>query len=197
LENLWLIPNIVFPNRKRLRKAFAIFFLSLFLFNVAGYYVVFWVLQFQYDLKIASIIQSGSYQEDETLEFKIPMTLPYPLQPRDFERISGKFEYQGEYYELVKQKLEKDPVHVVCLKNQDKQHLVSTMTNYVKLSNDLPGTAQKAFNFLGKLLKEYDSSSKIHLKFDSTLVHEITFSLIDFSDTPHPVQDIPSPPPRA
>ena len=180
-----------------MKKALAIFFLSLFLFNVGGYYVVFWVLQFQYDLKIASIIQAGSYQKDETVELKIPMTLPYPLQPRDFERISGKFEYQGEYYELVKQKLENDTLRVVCLKNHDKQQLVSTMTNYVKLSNDLPGTAQKAFNFLGKLLKEYNHINKAALSFDTTLLAETTFSLFDFSGTPHPIQDIPSPPPRA
>jgi hypothetical protein len=197
LENDRLILNIVFPNPKRLKKAFAIFFLSLFLFNVGGYYIVFWVLQFQYDLKIASIIQSGSYQKDETVELKIPMSLPYPLQPRDFERISGKFEYQGEYYELVKQKLDNDTLHVVCLKNHDKHQLVSTITNYVKLSNDLPGTAQKAFNFLGKLLKEYNPSNKPELSFNVALVDEITFMLFDFSDTPHPIQDIPSPPPRA
>jgi hypothetical protein len=164
---------------------------------VGGYYFVFWVLQYQYDLKIASIIDSGSYYQDETVELKIPMSLPYPLQPRDFERISGKFEYNGEYFELVKQKLENDTLHVVCLKNQDKNHLVSTMTNYVKLTNDLPGTAQKAFNFLGKLLKEYNNSNKVLFTPDPGLMAEISFVILKTSKTPLPALEIPSPPPKA
>jgi hypothetical protein len=181
-----------------LKKALAILLLFVFLFNVGGYYIVFWVLQHQYSLKIAAIIDSGSYVEEETMELKIPMTLPYPLQPRDFERISGKFEYQGEYFELVKQKLEKDTLHVIVLKNHDEKRLVSTMNQYVKLSNDLPGTEQKAYNFLGKLLKDYNHESKItFIEATTWTFSELKFRLTDASKISLPVKDIPSPPPKA
>ncbi len=171
--------------------------LMVFCFNVGGYYIVFWVLQHQNKVKIASIIDSGSYVEEETIEFKVPMTLPYS-SPWDFERISGRFEYNGEFYELVKQKLEKDTLHVVCLKNLDKKRLVSTMNDYVKLSNDLPGAEQKAYNLLGKLLKEYKTESRTtFIEATSWILAATTaesFYQANFSTFS---RDIPHPPPKA
>ena len=190
--------NIVFLKPvTTLKKALAILMLLVFCFNVGGYYIVFWVLQHQYNIKIASIIDSGSYEEEETIEIKIPISLPYS-SPRDFERISGKLEYNGEFYELIKQKLESDTLYVICLKNHDEKRLVSTMNDYVKLSNDLPGAEQKAYNFLGKLLKEYKTESRTTFVEASSwrLSSRIftTFYLADFRPFS---EDIPSPPPKA
>jgi hypothetical protein len=180
-----------------LKKALAILMLLVFSFNVGGYYIVFWALQHQNNIKIASIIDSGSYIEEETIVFKVPMSLPYSPPP-DFERISGKLEYNGEFYELVKQKLENDTLHVVCLKNHDEKRLVSTMNDYVKLSHDLPGAEQKAYNFLGKLLKEYKTESRTtFIEASSWRLSTTTLNIFNLADFPVFSEDVPFPPPKA
>jgi len=64
--------------------------------------------------------------------------LPYPIQQNGFERVDGEFEYKGEYYNLVKQRLENDTLFMVCIRNHQEKRLISTMTEYANMANDLP-----------------------------------------------------------
>jgi hypothetical protein len=139
------------------KKAISILLLFVFLFNVGGYYIVFWALRYQANAELTARLDAELYSNDETIELKIPMSLPYPLQSRDFERTYGMFEHQGESYKLVKHKLQNDTLIVVCIKDHTRNDLNRTMNDYASMSNDLPGTAKKALNFLGKLLKDYST----------------------------------------
>jgi hypothetical protein len=139
------------------KKAVSILLLLVFLFNVGGYYIVFWALRHQANVKLTARLDADLYSEDETIEIKIPMSLPYPLQEGEFKRTNGMFEHHGEIYKLVKHKLQNDTLIVVCIKDRAQKQLNRTMTDYVSLSNDLPGTAKKALNVLGKILKDYNT----------------------------------------
>lgn len=142
-----------------MKKATAIFLLLIFLFNVGGYFLALWALEFRASAELSSRINQALYSEDETIEIRIPITLPYPLQDRDFERVDGKFEYHGEFYQLIKHKMEGDALVIVCIKNDEQKKVVETISEYVKITNDLPGAAKKAFSLFGKLLKDYESAS--------------------------------------
>ena len=179
-----------------MKKAFSIFFLTLFLFNVGGYYLVFWALQYQADQELTSIIDRGDYSQDETFELKIPLSMPYPLHPRGAQRAYGEMEIEGQLYTFVEQRLENDTLHIVLMRHIDKENLVETMTEYANLSNDLPGTSQKAASFLGKILKDYTPST-------SVVISETTAwsgTIITYCDLVTAVlagtTEIASPPPR-
>ena len=37
--------------------------------------------------------------------------------PIGYERVNGEFEHNGEFFKLVKQKLENDTLNIVCIKD--------------------------------------------------------------------------------
>jgi hypothetical protein len=180
-----------------LKRVFAGILLMVFLFNVGGYYIVFWGLRFQSDQQLTARLDANLYDADETIELKVPVALPYPIQSHGFQRVDGKFEHRGEFYKLVKQKLENDTLYVVCIRDQETRELVNTITDYVLLTQALPGenTGQKALNYLSKLVKEFCSQE------DLAIVHQNGFTMfMAFTERPQffPQLVIPvhAPPPK-
>jgi hypothetical protein len=99
-------------------------------------------------------LDAMEYSSDETVTLKIPFTLPYWMDSRGYERVNGDFQYQGEFYHLVEQKLEKDTLYVVCIKDASERKLHEAMTDYVKLTNDIPASS-KNVKLFGSFLKDY------------------------------------------
>lgn len=130
--------------------------LAVFLFNVGGYYIVFWGLRYQANQQLKARLDANQYNAEETIELKIPVAIPYLLEQKEYERTQGKIEYNGEFYTLIKQRHHQDTLYVVCIKDGHEKRLVDTMNSYVKLSNDIPGANNKALNLLSKLLKDFD-----------------------------------------
>jgi hypothetical protein len=149
--------------------------LVVFLFNVGGYFLAFWAFEYKLNRDLTTRLDKNLYSEEETFSIKIPVALPYPIQQQDFERVDGKFEYNGEFYKLVKHKLENDTLFIVCIKNHEQKQLVKTMTSYIKLSNDIAGTGKKALSFLSKLLKDFDTSLGISIETHSATSDPISY----------------------
>jgi hypothetical protein len=137
-----------------LRKLGAIFFLTTFLFNLGGYYIVFWGLHLKSDHEIIKLIDTSAYSGSDEVIITIPLTLPYPIYQEGFSRVHGEFEYEGEHYKLVKQKMEDDMLVLVCIKDRNQEHLISVMSDFAKATNDLPAANQTS-NLLGKLFKDF------------------------------------------
>jgi hypothetical protein len=181
-----------------LKKGLAIVFLVVFLFNVGGYYVVFWGLRFHTDQKLTDRVKANLYQADEIVEIKIPVTLPYPIQDQGFQPVDGRFEHNGEHFKLIKHKYDNDTLYVVCIRDFETRRLVNTMRNYVELTNGFDGTApnQKALNFLSKLIKDFCSHDSINIVCEFSILSSDPF----FKPTQAfigPVLPVHSPPPRA
>jgi hypothetical protein len=149
-----------------MKKAFAILLLATFLFNLGGYYVFFWVLKVQSDRELSTLLDTGRYEESETFEVKIPLTLPYPLQSTGFERQSGQFEYQGEYYQIVKQKYEDDMLTIVCLKNAKANRLAKVSDAFSETSGANP-LKEGSLNIPIKVLQEFVSGFSAQLSITS------------------------------
>jgi hypothetical protein len=180
-----------------LKRLVSIFLLTLFLFNVGGYYLVFWGLQQKADNVLTARLDANRYSLNETVELKIPITLPYPLQQNDFERVNGTFEHKGEHYKLVKQKLGNDTLYVVCIKDVAAKSLSKKMTDYMKLSNDLPDAKNKALSLFGKLLKEYSLGSAPRMTSSGSTILSIHHFHPFSEDLISRASGIASPPPRA
>src|SRR5688572_27863710 len=110
------------------RRTLSLFLLAIFLFNVVGYYGIFWLARERSNAAITYRIDSGQYTSAETITIKFPLTLPYPSTGKDYERAHGSFEHQGEFYKLVKQKLEKDTLFIVCIRDHQEKKIVDAMT---------------------------------------------------------------------
>jgi hypothetical protein len=139
------------------KRIFALLFLIVFLFNVGGYYLVFWTLRLDANQKLAHRLDQNQYNNQDTYLFKLPLTLPYGLNQEGYERVNGSFEHNGEFYKLVKQKHENDTLYIVCIKDHEEQKIANAFSDYVKLSNDLPASSQKdGLSLLSKLSKDFE-----------------------------------------
>jgi hypothetical protein len=165
-----------------MKRVVTILLLCLFLFNVGGYNLVFWALRKHANVELTARLDNNAFETDETIELKIPITLPYASNPTGFERTRGKFEYGGNFYQLVKQKLEKDTLYVVCIPDHQEKQLVKTMHAYAELANELPAGAKKALTFIGKILKEFNPSFEpVHVENTTGWARNLTFIPVELS----------------
>jgi hypothetical protein len=178
-----------------LKKAGSIILLLVFLFNVGGYYFVFLGLLHTSDQALTHRLNEGLYSPEETIELKIPVSLPYPIQQEDFKRIDGTFEHEGVFYKMVKRKVENGTVYIVCIRDHQQKRIVKTIADYVKMTNELPSSSKNSTHFVGKFLKDYESgiSTGIHRQAGWTL--DIAGTQQSFELLPAEIR-ISSPPPK-
>lgn len=137
-----------------MKRIFATLMLFLFLLNVLGYYGIFVGLRFRNVQELVQKFDNNTYSSSETSTFKIPITVPYYTDSRDFERVDGEFEHQGEVYRLVKQRLYQDTLHIVCVKDKESKNIKAVLTDYVKTFADDPDNAKQTVKSL-QLIKDY------------------------------------------
>ncbi len=121
-----------------LKKAAAIFFASLVLFNALGFYGVLMGIQYTSSRDLTSRLDTDDYHDDETVTLKFPMALPYHIDKGTYDRVDGNVQYNGEFYRLVKQKLERDTLYIVCIKDQGTKRIADALSDYVKTFTDNP-----------------------------------------------------------
>ncbi|MGC3943919.1 MAG: hypothetical protein QM762_05175 [Chryseolinea sp.] len=134
-----------------MKKITAILFASLVLLNSLGFYGILVGIQYHSGRALESRLDRNQYDPSETVTLKFPMALPYQTDQISYERVDGKVEYNGEYYRLVKQKLAKDTLYIVCIKDHDGKLIAEALSDYVKTYTDKPADAKhtlKAFNFI-------------------------------------------------
>ncbi len=178
-----------------MKKLVSMLLLAMLLFNTGGYYVMFWALRYQADTELQQQLDDNEYPESEAFQIKIPITLPYQMNWNDFERLTGEFEHNGEFYQLIKQKLENDTLKIVCIKNHKEKQLVTSMTDFTKVSNDLPANTS-SLKVLGNFLKEYSPTGDVkiicgHGWSSPLLFANPSYSILSF------VVPIESPPPQS
>ena len=160
---------------------------------MGGYYFLFWALQSRADRQFSKQLDENVNNVAGSFEIKIPLTLPYPLQQKDFERKDGEFVYKNEHFRLVKQKLENDTLTIVCIKDQKAQQLTTVMDEFsAKTSSDQTDGVMLS----GKAIQEYEPLQLLQLVSTSGWSQpiEISFSTSDFFSV---TIVSPSPPPRA
>jgi hypothetical protein len=180
-----------------LRKTFAIVFLTLLLLNILGYYGLFLGLMYQNDRVMTQKLDDDQYDDAETVSIKIPITIPYVTDSHDFQRVDGVFEHEGDFYRLVKQKLQLDTLHIVCVKDQQSKRINQALTDYVQTFTDKPSTEKQHTLTFSDFIKDYltTSVSLSNLSFGWQLEAAQTTSVITFLPTYNP--SIVHPPERA
>ena len=120
-----------------MKKLTAIFLIIIFLFNIGGYRLWFYFEQQRSDKNVEVLLDKEQYNEAELLTIKMPLSLPYQSDTREFERVSGEINFNGKIYKYVKRKIEKGELVLLCLPDKDKMQLEKAQEDFFKNTNDL------------------------------------------------------------
>lgn len=114
-----------------MKKLFAICLISIHLVNITGGRLFYEYLMQQSDAEINRRIELGHYKNDELLEMKVPLNVPYYSSSIEYERYYGEIELDGRFLNYVMRKVVNDTVYLLCLANQEKYELNASGSRFL------------------------------------------------------------------
>lgn len=127
-----------FTQNCSLRQLIAITLLTLFLFNLSGYFLYYKYAIYKSDQRILVQLDNREYSDLEMIELKIPLNLPYLTSQNHYERVDGEMHYNGTFYNYVERKVNNDTLYLKCRPNAPKTTLYRNLNEYTEKVNDLP-----------------------------------------------------------
>jgi hypothetical protein len=100
-------------------------------------------LQFKFASETNKELDEDQYSTSDAITIRVPLVLPYSIDEQDYQRVTGEFEHQGEIYRLVKQKLHRDTLYIVCIKDVKSKKINQALADYVKTFADRPFNAKQ------------------------------------------------------
>ena len=142
----------------------AVSFLLLFLtgLNAIGYYGILLLTKRELTRQIVSKIDENANEIGGNLILKIPVSLPYLDDSREYERTHGQITYEGEVYRFIKRRLYHDTLYIVCVRDPRSTAVDNLITEYSRsFSSETQeqSPAQKLFGSLAKYYVLYGQSS--------------------------------------
>lgn len=138
-----------------MKKFAAISLALLILFNILGFYGVLVGLRYKAQKDLVQRLDEDQYRQDETITLKVPLSIPYYADDDRYERVNGEIEHQGEFYRLVSQKIVRDTLYVVCIKDSKSKQIRKALTDYVKTFTDQPVDGKHHSKTMVSFLKDY------------------------------------------
>ncbi|HMP99250.1 MAG TPA: hypothetical protein PKC24_05665 [Cyclobacteriaceae bacterium] len=123
--------------------------------NILGYYGVLMGIKHKHTQNLLLQFDADNYADLQEVTFKIPLAWPYAPSSLDYNRTNGEFEYEGEVYRLVKQKLQSDTLYLVCVRDFKSKAINQLLTDYVKTFTDKTDENNNSNSLLLKLFKDY------------------------------------------
>ena len=120
-----------------MRHAFAILLLLIHAFNNGAYRLVFDYMENKASHQLVQALDQDQYRDDQLIELKVPLPMPYQTNWADFERYNGEIEVEGVHYNYVKRKVYNDTLILLCIPNQGKMKLNSAKEQFFSLVNDI------------------------------------------------------------
>jgi hypothetical protein len=142
-----------------MKRIVSIAFLTAFLLNVLGYYGIFMGLRHKMVGQIKENLNESNYALSDEITFKVPMALPYASDMKEYERVDGEFKHEQNTYRLVKQKLFKDTLYIVCVKDSHLQKIDKALEDYVKTFSDKPSSEKSGTKTILTFSKDFISQS--------------------------------------
>jgi len=117
--------------------------LALFLLNVLGYYGIYQGLMTRSANDLTRQMDESLEQPGAQVTFKIALAIPYAVDSREYEPAKATFSYDGEIYQLVKQKLLKDTLYMVGVKDEQSSMWGRALADYVMSFSDTDNDSQE------------------------------------------------------
>jgi hypothetical protein len=121
-----------------LKRFFAIVLLSVHLFYIGGYALVFRYYIHQSDVQIVKQIFDNKVDNAKLIELKIPVNMPTIQDWSDYEEIVGQIQLKDAYYNYVRLRMTRDTMYLICLPNTAKTQLVKANVIAAKEISDVP-----------------------------------------------------------
>ena len=143
-----------------MRKFICFALVSIFLFNIIGYKIVFYCLEKVADVKIENRIENLSENDSDLITLRIPVNTPYQNDWNDFEKVEGEVFYNGQIYKYVKRKLQQGELILYCLNYKEKLAITENKINYLKKINESSENSNK-LKYKNTKTDFFDEVSKI------------------------------------
>ena len=136
-----------------MKKIASISLLALLLYNAFGYYAL-----LAYQKEQAKIMTVSETPKTAFKIINIPVSAYVHLEDTDFEYTDGQFEYEGEIFNIVKQRRVNDTLQIYALHNERQDKAAAQFNNYVKdflTGNNTPIEHSPTKQLLKTFLKDY------------------------------------------
>jgi hypothetical protein len=139
-----------------LKRFFAIILLSIHLFNLGGYALLFQYYIHKSDVQMVKQIFDNKIDDAKLIEIKIPVHFPTIQDWTDYEVIEGQIQLKDAYYNYVRLKMTRDTMYFVCIPNTVKTRLEKANIITAKEISDVPlskkghDAASKKINILSE-----------------------------------------------
>lgn len=161
-----------------MKKLAAILLLALFLFNFAGYRLLFDYMQHRSDTRLEALLDKEQYDERDLVTIKVPLSLPYQTSWKEVERVDGEVNLDGKLYKYVKRMYYEGEMIYWCLPNEQKMQIQTARDEFFKYANDLlqNNSSKKTdhsnnSNFNKNTLSDYDCHQQNYdLAFGQSLI---------------------------
>ncbi|MEJ7645027.1 MAG: hypothetical protein WKF87_10570 [Chryseolinea sp.] len=142
-----------------MKKLIALFLVFLVLFNALGFYGLLVGIQYHKSQQLVQRLDTNQYLEEETVTIRLPMSIPYFNDADSYRRVDGQIEHNGEFFRLVKEKLVKDTLYIVCIKDNDTKKIRQALADHVKTFTDKPVNAKHNGKLQISIIKDFLPSS--------------------------------------
>jgi hypothetical protein len=120
------------------KRFFALFLLSIHLFNTGGYTLVFQYFIHQSEISIVKQIYENKVDATQLVQIKIPVHNPGAADWADYEHIQGQVQLKNGFYNYVGVKMTHDTMYLVCIANSVKTQLFNANIIVAKNVSDAP-----------------------------------------------------------
>jgi hypothetical protein len=171
------------------KKAVSILFLGVFLYNIAGYYVAFKILQHENREQMTE--ECGTQSGDNLALLPIADNEKSSIHWRG----DDEFEYQGRLYDISHSSHQRDTTYYYCVNDTKEESLVANVNEHVKQhTGDADNQSRESKTALKNVTQDYYYKSA---RLSSVQEGEKHFILeINLSCSPVHT-DVPTPPPKA
>ena len=173
-----------------LKKSISILILSLFIYNIFGFFALYPFLSFYY--KNLGMQKTGEHSDEEVIELLIFNKEDIVENRIEFKWIhSREFKYNGEMYDIVKKEERDNKLFLYCINDKKEKKLEEEFEKKIQ-DNSSNSKHRQLSNQFNILLSEPFQAEKLSF----APVHDFR-PKVARSDFYNSVQlDIPSPPPR-
>lgn len=123
-----------------MKRLVAIVLLSIHLFSMGGYSLLFQYYIHRSDVQMVKQIFDNKINDAKLIEIKIPVNMPTIQDWSDYEVIQGQIQLKDAYYNYVRLKMTRDTMYFVCIPNTAKTRLEKANIITAKEINDVPLT---------------------------------------------------------
>jgi hypothetical protein len=152
-------------------RAIAIFLIAIHLMNIIGNYGIIINLETIHQKEISEQLNEDKFAGSAAITLRIPFSLPYSTHSENYERVSGRIEYEGQVYQLVKQKFHNDTLFIVCVEDARLTEIKDVFKNFAASMNDTHdgSTSGKTVNMQ---VKDFETCAIVQL---STALFQLEF----------------------